>query len=71
MTIREWDKVTVCRYCKRSNLDGLRHGEGFNTGTPDNPDIEIVCLWPCGHHEIPDEPRCLTCEPFTNDEVPF
>ena len=60
MSIRDEDKMTVCRWCKRSDFDVIEHGRVV----PDGPeDGQVVCLWPCRHEVGPMEPRCLYCEP--------
>ena len=67
MSIRDEDKMTVCRWCKRSDFDVIEHGRWV----PDPVDYEsadVVCVWPCGHEVSGLEPRCLACKPPKPDE---
>lgn len=67
MSIREEDKVTVCRHCLSVNLDGAEHGRTI----PDGPeDAHTGCLWPCGHEVYREEASCFACNRPT-DEPPF
>lgn len=64
MSIREMDKVLVCRYCKRDEFDGIEHGvgQGVYYGN-DDWDVEIACLWPCRHPVQDIESCCPVCNP--------
>lgn len=70
MSIRDEDKVTVCKHCHALDLDGIEHGRWVSDGLDGG---DQVCLWPCGHAVYHDEVRwgsCFACHPPT-DEPPF
>jgi hypothetical protein len=70
MSIRAEDKIEVCKYCLSLDLDGIQHGRWVSDGTEDGADV--VCLWPCNHAVFDRrEPRCLCCQPYTPEEMPF
>lgn len=70
MTIRAEDKITVCRHCHSADLEGAAHGRWVADGSDWESGAQ-VCLWPCGHEVRDREPRCLYCQPYTADEMPF